>query len=470
MPFHSRVIPSALWLDFHERVDGYDIPMLIRFALFLCLVIAFPNISIAQESLRHDSPSDGAHGLQQSGDIPVLETEGERAEAKQAEAKGEALKSLFTHGNYTYIPLPAFTYNRNESYWAGALMPILKSDAKGELTDIFAPQYLHNPSIGETVSVNYFGYPSDTEQYSAVASYSTKIQRDIDLNYKNVAAGGGRYILAGQITWFKNAFRRFFGLGNQASESNETNYTSREGLVQLTAGINLHPDFAILWSERYHDVQVQQGAVDSLPQTKTLFPKLVGIDGAQVVGHKFALRYDTRDKQLVTTRGTYIIGSIELNQNLLHKDPNRWLRTTFDARYFLPHNDDQMVFVARFLADAVNGHGVPFYEQPTLGGETTLRAFGQSRFIQDTVLLINLEERVRVGRKEIFDYDLDVEIAPFVDVGRVMNKFTLQKLSNPQVNPGVGLRVVAQPHVVGRFDFAYGKDGPNVFVGLDYPF
>ena len=117
-------------------------------------------------------------------------------------------------------------------------MPILKSNPKGEATDIFAPQYLHNPSIGETVSLNYFGYPSDTEQYSAVASYSTKIQRDIDLNYKNVAAGGGRYILAAQATWFKNAFRRFFGIGNQAPESHETNYTSRETLIQLTAGIN----------------------------------------------------------------------------------------------------------------------------------------------------------------------------------------------------------------------------------------
>lgn len=443
--------------------------MLIRL-LLLCMVTLPPCLSLAQESGEQQGPHGPSGNVPHSVDVPVPETENERVEAKQAAAKGEALQSLFTHGNYTYIPLPAFTYNRNERYWAGALMPIIKSNAKGDLTDIFAPQYLHNPSIGETVSMNYFGYPSDNEQYSAVASYSTKIQREIDLNYKNVAAGGGRYIVAGQVTWFKNAFRRFFGLGNQASESSETNYTSREFLIQLTAGINLTPDVALLWSERYHDVQVQEGAVTSLPQTKTLFPNLVGINGAQVAGHKLALRYDARDRQLVTTRGTYFNGSIELNQNLLHKDPNRWLRTTFDARQFIPHYDDQMVFVARFLADAVNGPGVPFYEQPTLGGETTLRAFGQSRFIQDTVLLVSAEERIRVGRKQIADYNIDMEVAPFLDVGRVMKKFTLRKLSDPQVNPGMGFRVIAQPHVVGRLDVAYGKDGANMFVGLDYPF
>jgi len=32
------------------------------------------------------------------------------------------------------------------------------------------------------------------------------------------------------------------------------------------------------------------------------------------------------------------------------------------------------------------------------------------------------------------------------------------------------LRILARPHVVGRLDVAYGRDGENLFVGLDYPF
>lgn len=444
--------------------------MVIRFALLCLLAICTSVQTLAQEPPPQQHTEEPSPTVHHGTDVPVLETEDERAETKQMEAKGEALKSLFVRGPYTIIPLPAFTYDRNEKYFVGTLVPILKSNKNGDLTDIFAPQYLHNPIIGETFTMNYFGYPSDTEQYSAVASYSTKIQYDIDLNYKNVAAGGGRYIVAGRATVFKNAFRRFFGLGNGALESAETNYTSKETLIEFTVGINFNPDLALMWSERYHDVRVQDGGVTSLPQTRSLFHGLVGIEGAQVIGHKLTLRYDTRDKQLVTTRGTYFNGSVELNQNLLHDEPNRWVRTTFDARHFLPHFDDRMVFVARFLADAVNGPGVPFFERPTLGGETTLRAFGQSRFVDDTVLLVNLEERVRIERREIFGYNIDMEIAPFVDIGRVMNKFTLHKLSHPQINPGVGIRIVAQPYVVGRIDFAHGKDGMNVFVGLDYPF
>src|SRR5579884_1060516 len=403
-------------------------------------------------------------------DLPVKETETERSEARQTEAKKEALESLFVHGHYTLIPLPAFTYNRNERYWIGALVPILKSNEKGELQDIIAPQYLNNQSIGETFTLNYFGYPSDTEQYSAVLSYSTKIQRDIDLNYKNVGAGGGRYLLAGRVTWFKNAFRRFFGIGNETPESAESNYTSRETLVEATVGINVNPDVAVMWTERYHDVRTEEGAVSSLPQTKSLFPNLFGMQGAQIFGHKLTVRYDTRDKQLVPTRGTYVTLSMEFNQNVQHSQPDRWWRTTIDAHHFIPHAGDRMVFVAHFLADTVNGHAVPFYEQPTLGGENSLRAFGQSRFIDDTALLVNFEERIRVREQKIFDYLIDFEVAPFVDIGRVMTRFRLHDLDSTQVNPGPGLRVLAKPHVVGRFDIAWGQDGANVFVGLDYPF
>jgi outer membrane protein assembly factor BamA len=164
--------------------------------------------------------------------------------------------------------------------------------------------------------------------------------------------------------------------------------------------------------------------------------------------------------------------SVELNQNLQHSGASPWVRTTLDARHLLPHYDDQLVFVARFLLDTVNGHtrGIPFYERPTLGGETTLRGFGQSRFIDDSALLLNFEERIPIKQVKAFDYLLDLEVAPFLDIGRVSSGFGIRDIQDFQVNPGIGLRILARPHVVGRLDVAYGRDGENFFVGLDYPF
>jgi hypothetical protein len=39
-----------------------------------------------------------------------------------------------------------------------------------------------------------------------------------------------------------------------------------------------------------------------------------------------------------------------------------------------------------------------------------------------------------------------------------------------EVTPGVGFRGLAPPSVVGHMEFAYSREGPAIYVGLDYPF
>lgn len=223
-------------------------------------------------------------------------------------------------------------------------------------------------------------------------------------------------------------------------------------------------------TEHYRDIRVDDGIVDSLPKAKTSFAVLPGMEGANIFGHKLTVRYDTRDKQLISTRGTYINASVELNQNLQHAESNRWVRTTLDARHLISHYDDRLVFVARALVDRVSSSRTPFYERPTLGGETSLRGFGQSRFIGNAAVLVNFEERIPVRQQKVFDYLVDLEVAPFLDIGRVMRVLAPRHLGNFQINPGVGLRLLAKPNVVGRMDIAYGRDGANLYLGLDYPF
>ena len=50
------------------------------------------------------------------------------------------------------------------------------------------------------------------------------------------------------------------------------------------------------------------------------------------------------------------------------------------------------------------------------------------------------------------------------------DNFQTDGLKRIQYNPGIGFRLLARPNVAARVDVAYGRDGANVFVGLDYPF
>ncbi|MDE3117772.1 MAG: BamA/TamA family outer membrane protein [Nitrospirota bacterium] len=387
------------------------------------------------------------------------------------------LASLFTSGAYTYFPLPAFGYSRNESYYVGSLVPILKANKKGEIDDIFAPQYLYNQYVGNSLTMNYYGYRSDTVQYRAIVNYAERVQKNFDFSYKDLGAGGGRYILGGQVNFFKNPFARFFGLGNGSRLDAETDYTARETNLNAYIGLNLSPDFSVIVTGRYRDVRVENGIIPSLPQTNVAFSGSPGLEGAQMTGGKLSFLFDTRDSQLTPTKGAYALFSTEMVSNVQHNDPNRWVRFVLDARRLFQHDGDEKIFLARFMVDGIvrtdntRGRDIPFYERPTLGGETTLRAFGLNRYINDQLWLLNLEERIRVKSVTIMDHKLEFEVAPNLDLGRVYNlarePFTLNQT---QINPGVGLRVMARPHVVGRLDISYGRDGSNAFVGVDYPF
>lgn len=416
--------------------------------------------AVAEPATRPESPA-----LKETVPAELVEQLSEETHPKQE----HVLKSLPAKGGWTVIPLPAFSYARNESYWAGALSPILRANDKEEIEDIFAPLYLHNKFINETFSLNYYGYRSETVQYRAIAAYATKVERQFEGGYRNTGAGGGRYILAADAGFFKNAFTRFFGIGNRTAEGNETTYTARETNVKLSAGINVNKNFSILWTERFRDVRIDDGIIPTLQQTKLAFPGIEGVSGAQLFAHRLSLLYDTRDNLLTPLKGAYVLHYWEMGQNLIHNEADRWVRFALDARYLMPHASGRMVFVSRLYIDKLFSQGVPFYERPMLGGETTLRGFGLNRFIDDNLFLINLEERVRVFSKRVFDNPIEVEAAPFLDVGRV-NRYFASRLTHTQFNPGVGIRVISRPNVVGRLDVAHGKDGGNVFIGLDYPF
>ncbi len=428
-------------------------------------------------------------------------------EADQPVLKDASLTKSAVGPGFTVIPLPAFTYNRNEGTWIGGLTPIFRANNQGEVEDIFAPLYLHNALIGETFTFNYFGYRRHNTQYHVVISHATKIERTVDVSYKNTALRDGRYLIVLQTNSGKSAFNRFFGFGNRTADQLETQYTMGDANLVIGGGLNLAKSTTLIARQRYRSVGIENGASHTLPQTLQAYPDIPGIDGAAVVGQGLLLSYDTRDNDLTPLRGTFATGLIEYDQNLKFSERNHWWRITAEARRFYPHADDRMIFVWHAMADAVVGQdenssledtveqdtgqvdafgnpilqpiiskrlvrrGVPFFERPTLGGETTLRGYGRGRFVSNTAWLINLEERISILRRSIMGNMIELEIAPFVDIGRVGRSFFSQNLvQRAQVNPGGGLRLLARPNIAGRLDVAYGKDGMVAYVGLDYPF
>ncbi len=382
----------------------------------------------------------------------------------------------------SYFVIPAVATSKNDGVDVGFIVPYLFADDEGRVTKIIAPMYIHNEFLGSRATLNLFRYPARGEQIKLIASVTEKTERKFQLDYQNLFLNGGRYSLEGNVGFFKNGTARFFGLGNQTRESQETNYTDRELLGFITGGIYVGPGRRVTWTERLRNVEVQGGALTNtddaktvdgapIPFTKSVFPAIKGTGGATVWGHKLAFLDDTRDDTLTPTVGSYFTMFVELAQSLTADTHTVFSRYGFDYRILLPNQTKQYTFVFRAKLEAtVGGAEIPFFERSSLGGQTSLRGFGVGRFVDNHSLVFNFEERIQLFHVKVFGTVAEVETAPFLDIGKVTDTFRYQAFSQYEANPGIGFRAIARPNVVGRVDFATGNEGRAVFAGLDFPF
>ena len=108
--------------------------------------------------------------------------------------------------------------------------------------------------------------------------------------------------------------------------------------------------------------------------------------------------------------------------------------------------------------------------ESVLFGQQTLRGYGAGRFVDNNLTDFNLEVRTRVYERTIMGTHGILELAPFIDAGKVF-EYAYQDPIDP-LHPvgGMGFRAIAQPFVVGYVDVGWGAEGPAFFSGINYPF
>ncbi len=118
---------------------------------------------------------------------------------------------------------------------------------------------------------------------------------------------------------------------------------------------------------------------------------------------------------------------------------------------FVPIFDKKRVFAFQAglaSTSASDGHDVPFYMQPTLGGSRTVRSVAEYRFRDRHALWLNAEYRW-----EVFG---PLDMALFADAGKVAPEFGALDLSNLETGYGIGFRAHTASNVIFRLDIGTG--------------
>jgi outer membrane protein assembly factor BamA len=369
-----------------------------------------------------------------------------------------------------YVPVPSVSTSKNDGNDAGLIVPILITDPDGELKYIVAPMIVRNSIVGMRGAINLFRYEPGGREIRFTGSYTEQIERKVVFSYADPAFSQGRYSLNFGASFFKNATSRFFGLGQATSESEQTNYTGREGRVNWRFGVYANEVTQIAVGQRFRQVSLQRGATD-LPFTGDQFPSVDGVQGESLIlGHRATFYYDTRNNLVSPTDGMAVTAYAEVNQNIRNGDHPVYSRYAMEVKKLFPSESKRAILIVRADLQATIGTQVPFFEQSSLGGQNNLRGFGVDRFIDKHLVSLSIEERIHLARTKVAGVTADFEIAPFLDTGQVFNNFKDVNFKDYRMTPGIGFRGIVKPNVVGRVDYGYSREGGAIYAGLDFPY
>ena len=369
------------------------------------------------------------------------------------------------------VPLPVIASSPNEGITLGALAALLLHNKNDEITTLLAPQANYNTNFGATASLYGAMYPSPDRSIEFNLSQSSKVNHDYELKIRDITQMDKKLEINAFVFKLSDGSSRFFGFQAKSPVQHETNYANDEVGFNISAGYNFAKYFQIVLGDRFRDVSIGQGAVGKVPYIRDKFSArtVPGINGFVAHSPRLSIIHSTLDSRDVPTSGGYVKLSVENSFKALGSDAD-YRHYEAEVKGYFPLDKARYISVVRFVYNQTLGHDVPFLEQSILGGETTLRGYGRNRFIDNSYFLCNLEERIRLFRWEIFNVTADWEVAPFLDMGAVMESLDKANIRNFELNPGIGFRAIVRPNIVGRVDLGIGRDGPAIFVGLGYPF
>jgi hypothetical protein len=376
-----------------------------------------------------------------------------------------------------FIPVPVIGVDPNSGTTLGIMPTFVHTNEHEEISRILAPDLVHNPNFGTGVDGRIFDYPSENEQWSVVGAFYQRVQRVLDAEYQSELTRQRLLSINVSLIFDRDGTPRFFGIGNRTLKSSETNFTETKELAQLQLGLNLSHAWQILYTLRPTHVDVGGGTLSGIPSIDSRFSEVSGIGVNTLLVNRVSVIYDTRDNLVVPRDGVQWIayGGLASRRGIFND--SAYSETGIDGRSFWALGSTTVLAAHVALRYLPSAHNVPFWalsglggDRDEVGGDQALRGFGAGRYYDRNSLSSNIELRRTAFSFKAASTQVDVELAPFVDVGRVFENSGGMPLAHLHSVAGIGLRGVTRPFVVGYVDIGYGSEGAAAFTGINYPF
>lgn len=370
------------------------------------------------------------------------------------------------------LALPIIATDPNKGPTVG-LLPVGVVNEGGRITNIFAPDVTYNEIDGLGGIFRMRRTFSRDAYLNIDAGTSTEGNDDYEAIYSQRRVGPNQFLYyKGRVGYRTSLANRFFGVGNETEEEDESTYVFRRTTAEAVLGIELPLDVTIELKERIVSSKVGPGRLERIPSTRVLYADVEGVrdDRTTILTHQIRLTYDNRDSRNVPTEGVFAEFLYEVADSTLGSDI-AFHRFGLSVTALFPKLGGRLVTAARLSGMFLIGDKVPFYELTVVGGKQTVRGYGYGRFRGRNAYVANIEERFNFPEFTVAGYGLVVQLAAFLDAGRVFDEGERFTLADSHLAAGGAVRmIVPNSEIVASIDMGFSDEGSAVFVGLDYPF
>jgi hypothetical protein len=375
-----------------------------------------------------------------------------------------------------FIPIPEIDIDPYSGRTFGLIPTWLRTNDRDQLVRIIAPDVVHNQYFGWGADLSVYGFPSEDSQWLVLGGAKQRVERNFDARYLEGQTRLTPLSWSVEAIYERSGTARFFGIGNETPDYNESTYVNDQASLEASVGYNFTPALQLAWRTRFRYVDVLPGVLSGIPSIETLYPDVNGLGSEHALEETLTLTHDTRDSALMPHSGArYLLYAGFASRSFGSSVAYSYVGG--EARCYFPLGDQVTLawhVGARYMPSAAEA---PFWALSSLGGDRSvidgpepLRSDGANRYVDENRLAAGAELRTRIAGFDAFGTRVSLEAAPFIDAGKVFSNGGGNALSDMHTAAGLGLRGVASPYVVGYVDVGYGRGKVAVFTGINYPF
>ena len=248
----------------------------------------------------------------------------------------------------------------------------------------------------------------------------------------------------------------FYGKGPDSSEDDRTSYRLETAHLTVNAGYRLFGFLGLGITGSMVNVHTGPGKRGGVPSTDEIFDQ----DSAPGLGEDTYysglggfMFIDYLDSQAgPRSGGLYGFRARQFTDMDLEKFSFR--QVDFEAQQYIPYFNKTRVIALRVMATLTfdkSGNTIPFYAQPKVGGNNSLRGFQRYRFYDKHALVLTAEHRWHAFS--------GLDMALFVDAGKVASRRADLDFTDLEVSYGFGFRFKLDEAYFMRIDVAGGREG-----------